>query len=1222
MSKTIVFLHYLFLILYSDYSDTFCTYMTMKGWQLSICLLITTAILFIQESYSQDIRINEVMSSNHVSFLDEDLSAPDWIELLNAGAHPVNLAGYGISNDIKEPFKWIFPEFSLGPGDYLLLAASGKDRKTIPVFWSTVISLNDEFRYAIPKADLGPWQARSFNDSSWTIGRSGFGYADGDDVTLVPEGTISILARKSFKITDPAAIKQMILHVDFDDSFVAYINGHEIARAEIGSPGIPPGWNQPALSSDHEASIYREGRPDAFSCDSVIKYLLPGDNLFAIEVHNANKESNDLSCIPFLSLGFATKPDSSTEAPSYLTLTNQFFHLNFKINSTGDTILLTNPSGHLADSIQITGMTADVSIGSKLQDRHSRWLFDKPTPGAANLSVSYPIRSGIDPVFSHKGGFITSPFTLEISGAEIGDTIWYTTDGSTPKRGSDIYKEPIPIEESKVIRAVITGPDRMNRRPVTSSYLYREAKPTLTTLSLSTDPPNFFDRDTGIYVLGPNASPEAPNLGANFWEDWERPIHIELYESEGTLVMESDAGVKIHGSWSRTAPQKSLSFYARHKYGTKSFNYRLFPDLPFQEYNNFLLRNSGNDWGRTMFRDALMCSLLDTAEIDKLAYRPASVYLNGTYWGLLNLREKINEHFLAAHHGVLPYQLDLLEDWGKPIMGDAEHYNNMIAFLENNTPALEANYDKTKMLMDVGNFMEYQIAEIYFDNYDWPSHNVKYWRSRTPEGKWRWIVFDTDVGFGLYDDNAYTDNTLEFALATNGSDYPNPPWATFLLRRLLENQGFKNQFINRFADRLNTSFSYQTVLQHIDQMSQTIADEIPFQLARWNLLNGNPDNWINEVEKLRLFASKRGGYMRSFICHQFPGLDTVSLNLSTSSPQSGHIKLNTLDLGSFPWEGIYFKNNPVQITALPNPGFRFVNWEGPVEEPLSASTTVDLKNYTMVKAVFEKNGSMLNEIVINEIFFEDSPDFNPDDWIELYNFGDSITDLSGWILMDDDSDNRFVIPSGTLLSPNDYLILSRNSSSFRALYPGSIVLVGDFSYGLGSTGDCVTLLNANQVLVDAVCFTAVDPWPSVPESKGVSIELIQPVYDNTIGANWQISAASHGTPGTVNSSYSPTGNPDDLQTFQGIKLECSPNPFSLLTRIRFEVQAQGWLRLSVYDLKGHLVKVLFVGESEPGIKELVWDGLDAHDSEQGSGVYICVLETKNKVEHCRLVILR
>jgi len=105
-----------------------------------------------------------------------------------------------------------------------------------------------------------------------------------------------------------------------------------------------------------------------------------------------------------------------------------------------------------------------------------------------------------------------------------------------------------------------------------------------------------------------------------------------------------------------------------------------------------------------------------------------------------------------------------------------------------------------------------------------------------------------------------------------------------------------------------------------------------------------------------------------------------------------------------------------------------------VEEPLSASTTVDLKNYAMVKAVFEKNGSMLNEIVINEIFYEDSPDFNPDDWIELYNFGDNVTDLSGWILMDDDYDNRFVIPSGTLLSPNDYLILSRNSSNFRALY--------------------------------------------------------------------------------------------------------------------------------------------------------------------------------------------
>jgi hypothetical protein len=1196
--------------------------MTMKEWQLSICLLITTAVPFIQNCHSQDIRINEVMSSNHISFLDEDLSSPDWIELFNAGSRPVNLAGYGISDDIKNPFKWVFPGISINPGEYLLVAASGKDRKTIPVFWTTVISMNDEFRYKVPGSDPGTWQAMAFNDSAWALGRPGFGYGDEDDVTRVPEGTLTILLRRNFKISDPASVKQMLLHLDFDDSFVAYINGHEIARAQIGSPGTPPAWDQPALNSDHEANIFRGERPDAFSCDSAIKYLLPGDNLLAIEVHNADKESNDLSCIPFLSLGFTTKPNSSEEIPSFLTFTNQYFHLNFKISSSGDTILLTNPAGHLSDSIHISNMPDDVSIGSKLNDTHYRWLFDKPTPGAANLSATYPVRSSIDPVFSRKGGFITRPFTLEISGAEAGDTIWYTTDGSTPKPGSDIYKNPIPVEESKVIRAVITGPDRMTRRPVTRSYLYREANPTLTTISLSTDPPNFFDWDTGIYVLGPHASPEGPNFGANFWEDWERPVHIELYETEGNLAMESDAGVRIHGSWSRAAPQKSLSFYARHKYGTKAFSYKLFPDLPFQEYDNFLLRNSGNDWGRTMFRDALMSNLLDTADIDKLAYRPASVYLNGTYWGILNLREKINEHFLAAHHGVEAHQLDLLEDWGYPIMGDAEHYKSMIAFMENNTPAIEANYDKIKMLMDVGNFMEYQIAEIYFDNYDWPSHNVKYWRSRTTEGRWRWIIFDTDVGFGLYDDNAYADNSLEFALAEHGSDYPNPPWSTFLLRRLLENQGFKNQFINRFADRLNTSFSYQTVLQHIDQMSQAIADEIPYQLDRWNLWYGNPENWVNEVEKLRLFASKRGDFMRKYICQYFTGLDTTSLELTTSSAQSGHIRLNTLNLASFPWKGTYFKNNPVQITARPNPGYRFVNWDGPVEERLSASTTVDLKNYTTVKAVFEKDGSMLNEIVINEIYYGNSPDFDADDWIELYNFGESITDLSGWILLDEDPDNRFIIPSGTFLSPNDYLIICKDTSSFRAVFPGSILSVGDFSFGLASTGDCITLLNAEQVVVDAVCFTSADPWPSMPENTGLSIELIQPLYDNSIGANWKLSGASLGTPGTINSSYPPTGNPDDILSLQGISLECSPNPFSLLTRIRFEVPVQGWFRLTVYDLKGRLVKTWFEGESEAGVKELVWDGLDTHESGQGSGVYICVLETKGKVEHCRLVIIR
>ncbi len=1160
-----------------------------------------------QNVLSQGIRITEVMSSNSTSFYDEDLSTPDWIELYNEGPRGIDLLGYGLSDDIKQRYKWIFPSIYLHPGEYLVVAASGKNRKTLPVYWESLVSVGDTFRYSIPYSEPGPWQNKDYDDETWILGTSGLGYGDNDDATIIPDGTTTLLARRKFHVYDLSTIKQMTLHMDYDDSFVAYLNGHVIARAE---------------GSDHEAKLYRGGEPDAFLCDEAIPYLVRGENLLAVEVHNVSDISMDMSCIPFLSIGRSVRSLSSGIMSPYLTLQSSTLHTNFKIDSSGDTIVLTSPLGRIVDSLYTGNIPTDVSLGYKPGIEHIRYLFEKSTPGAANLSHAYPVRTVNDPIFSHTGGLLSGPINLAISGAGPGDTIWYTNDGSAPKRGTKIYTGPVSIDESQVIKAVITGHKRMNRKPVSHSFLLREEEPALTTISLSTDPPNLFDWDTGIYVLGPRASTEEPYLGANFWEDWERPVHIELYEPDGSLGMESDAGMKIYGSWSRAFGLKSLAFYARSKYGSKVFDNKLFLDLPFTEYNNFLLRNSGNDLVSTMFRDALMTSLLYQTDLDRQAYKPASVYINGNYWGIMNIREKINEHFLATHHGVDPYQIDFLEDTGNPIVGDPDHYNNMLDFLNNNSPALAENYNRAKSLMDVENFMEYQIAEIYFDNVDWPGNNLKFWRPKTPGGKWKWIVFDTDLGFGLYSDDAYAHNSLAFALTPDGPEYPNPPWSTFLLRRLMENQEFKNGFINRFADRLNTAFSYQTVLQHIDQMSNAIADEIPFHNARWNLWNGDVEEWRNNVEGLRVFAGNRVSYMRRYIGQQFSDIDTASIRLLTSAPQSGNIRLNSLMLKSFPWKGVYFEDIPVRIKAIPGPGYRFVNWEGPVDEPLSSFTTVNLSGYSTVKAVFMKDGSNPGDIVINEIYYQDPAGFDADDWVELYNMGEAIVDLSGWILQDDDPSHSFIIPAGTLLDPNDYLVICRNASKFKKAYPDVRQAVGDLSFGLNNTGDCIKMYSDEQDLVDKVCYGVVDPWPPEPNINGVSVELIQPVYDNSMAINWQASAALHGTPGKINDGTPTAVDPEIKQPLTRGTVQCYPNPFSSFTRIRFELMAKEWIRLSVCDLQGHFVITLFEGDCEPGVKELIWDGRDYLGSLPGTGIFICVLQTKTTVVHCKLVMNR
>jgi hypothetical protein len=1197
----------------------------IKNHKYQILFLLLILLFSSSGIYSQILRINEVMSSNTYTFYDEDDDTPDWIELYNGGTSAVNLSGYGLSDDITFPHKWIFPDYILGSGKFLLIAASDKDRRTPPLCWETVISSNDTFRYKVPSTDPGAWRVPGFDDTRWDLGRSGFGYGDDDDTTVVPEGTISVLARKSFNVSDLSMVKQVMLHVDFDDAFVAYMNGHEIARAQIGTVGIPPSWTSLADSYNHEATMYQGGMPDAFPCEKAVQYLVQGNNVFAIEVHNASSGSSDLSCTPFLSLGLSQQSEHAKEPPSFLKFGNVYFHLNFKINADGDTLILTNPSGIMIDSIHTGKIPSDISLGLKPDGVSSRWYFDDPTPGKENSSKAFPVLSFTDPVFSAAGGFCYTPFDLSISGAEINDTIWYTTDGSDPGRDDSLYSGPISLNKSVVIRAIILGPDRMNRKPVTRSYLFTPDEPTLTTISLSTDPPNFFDYYTGIYMLGPNASQDMPNFGANFWEDWERSIHIELFEKDGRLGMEADAGVKIFGAWSRAYPQKSLAFFARKSYGTDRFKYKLFPEIPFLEYKNFILRNSGNDWNNTMFRDALMCSLLDQTNLDRMAYRPASVYLNGNYWGLLNIREKINEHFLAAHHGVDPFQIDLLDTWSTPIHGDAEHYNKMLDFLYSNSPSIKTNYDQVKTMMNVENFAEYQVAQIYFNNTDWPGNNVKLWRPRTPEGRWRWIVFDTDFGFGIWDDDIYkyNHNTLAYALATNGPDWPNPPWSTFLLRRMMENHDFKIDFINRFADRLNTVYSYQHVLQRINQINNQIAAEMSYHLARWNQLGENINTWNDNVETLRIFANQRVTYMRTYISQQFGNLGYTRLTVQTSSSQSGTIRLNTLILTSFPWEGAYFKTIPVRLTARPKPGYRFVNWEGPVDDRFGLSTTLTINDVTTVKAVFEVDGSNLNEIIINEIYYNDPPDFDADDWVELCNKGNTTVDLSGWILKDEDAAHVFIVPSGTYIYPHEYLVISRNVSKFRVAYPDKNLPIGDFSFGLGSSGDCVRLYTADSILVDSVLYGVTPPWPSEPNEYGTSIELIDPGYDNSLAINWMASSADHGTPGTSNCLFSGTKEIENKTVLsRDHLLQSYPNPFSLITTLRYEVPEQERIKITVYDSNGNPVITLFEGVTDPGMKELSWDGCGQNGMPLPSGVYICYLETKNSTNHCKLVIIR
>jgi len=223
--------------------------------------------------------------------------------------------------------------------------------------------------------------------------------------------------------------------------------------------------------------------------------------------------------------------------------------------------------------------------------------------------------------------------------------------------------------------------------------------------------------------------------------------------------------------------------------------------------------------------------------------------------------------------------------------------------------------------IDINNYLQYQAAQIYYDNRDWPGNNIKYWKA--DGGKWRWILFDTDFGGGIWSADNAGFNTLNFALESNGPNWPNPPWSTLLFRRMMTNLEFRNGFINQLADEMNTRFLPQRVISRIDERANIIRSEIGRHRLRWGTL----DNWTDNLNRMREFFSRRPARMKEFVKQQYNLPAHHRLNVQVSDTDHGYILVNSLTIEDRNWNGDYFQNVPIKVTAVAREGYEFSHWE-------------------------------------------------------------------------------------------------------------------------------------------------------------------------------------------------------------------------------------------------------------------------------------------------------
>jgi hypothetical protein len=600
-------------------------------------------------------------------------------------------------------------------------------------------------------------------------------------------------------------------------------------------------------------------------------------------------------------------------------------HTNFSLDIKGEDIILSDVGKTQVDKVTYPKQFTNISYGRSPDGSTNVNYLSKPTPSLQNDNKSATIRLD-NPSITLKSGRYSSSQTTTMSHSVSGASIHYTVDGTEPTISSPLYSNGISVSSTSTIKAKAFHDDFLPSKTEVKTFFINEHPFTLPVISLSLDQNYLWDNTFGIYTDGTNGMlGNCQSVPKNWNQDWSRHGDFEYFKSTGDKDFDQSLDVRIGGACSRAFPQKSLVMRARDEYGSGTIKHKFFKTKSIGEYGSFILRNSGNDFNITMFRDALEHSLvIGQMDIDYLAYQPTTFYINGQYWGIQNLREKIDGDYIKANYGIDASDIDLLEFWGgSAIEGDGIAYQNFINDLQQKDLSDPATFNFIDEHIDVQEFINYLTTEIYYGNTDWPGNNVKFWRQRSTNGKFRWILWDMDFGFELFTFwSSATHPTLDFATDPNQSAWPNPAWSTLQIRLLLQNPVFKARFIQTLTTAMQSTFKPDRVISMIDNFADVIKTEMPYHKARWG---GTMDDWNYEVQRMRDFATARNVFMKTHTANFFGLTDEISLSVSANP--SGGFKLNGVAATENIENAFYFKGIPYQIEPIAPDGFVFKNWK-------------------------------------------------------------------------------------------------------------------------------------------------------------------------------------------------------------------------------------------------------------------------------------------------------
>jgi uncharacterized protein YxeA len=674
------------------------------------------------------------------------------------------------------------------------------------------------------------------------------------------------------------------------------------------------------------------------------------------------------------SKGWKINNSTKISARSYLLIycdtEGNNLHASFRLDSgNGNHIYLFDSNKNAVDSVKdIPKQPAPNVARGRITDAGNEWsYFVEATPGKKNEGKTSN-RLLPNPVFNRAGGIYKSPIKLSFSlpdnvpSTVVLSHIHYTIDNSEPTIHSPVYSNELTISETTVVKAKLIHPDYLSNRSQVHSYIITPNTWTLPVISISLDTTYLWDDEFGIYCKGNGKYGQSGNgvdYKVNWNNDWRRPMNFEYFpvENEGA-VLNQLGELRIAGGWSRANAQKSFIIYGNKRFGVKRFEFDLFSEKPNQEIKSFMIRNSGNDFWYTHFRDAAIQLFFGgKADIDYQAYQPAVFYLNGRYWGIQNLRERSTEDFVLANYAT--ENIDMIENWWDLKAGDKTDWDKLMNELQKTQNQID--YPWLTEQIDLNEFINFMILQIYVSNIDFSDgNNIVIWKPKITGGKWRFILKDTDHGLGIWGTNKPDHNALTLNLSGEKDSKK-------LFKALMTQTAFKKEFYSRFAIYLGDILHYNSTSQIIDSIQALIEPEMNNHILRWRneVWWRDLNSWKNEVNQMKLWCSQRNTHVYTQLKDYFQLGAIMKVNLETANNLSGTpvVSINETKLQKPKFDGSFFQKETIKLRFEGNEPILY-GWK--ITSTVNGNTTT--KTYFQKELVYEiadKCTSLRIEIIDN-----------------------------------------------------------------------------------------------------------------------------------------------------------------------------------------------------------------------------------------------------------------